>query len=122
MGMYNDLVTELGDAFDNDLADATKIVSFVKTSNVYDPDTMTNIPTEVTTNIRALVNYNTEKGIIDDITSREYVGYLVLDTDRDGYVFEVDQIIRFGTQDTKVVTIKPDPVSATWKLSSRKIG
>ena len=120
--MYNDLVTELGDAFDNDLADATKLVSFIKMTDVYDSDTMTNVQTEVITKIRALVNYNTEKGIIDDVSAREYVGYLVLDTDRKDYVFEVDQIIRFGTQDTKVVTIKPDPVNATWKLSSRKIG
>lgn len=120
MGIKSDILEGLDSALVDELSDVVFTIDFVEYTNVYNESTMVNVKTKTVTKIPAIRLYDTEKALLDDVTTRDYLGYLISDTDRKGFVFKENMVIEDDGNIYKIVTIKPDPSGATWKIRARK--
>jgi len=120
MGVYADIQTELGLAFDTDLSDAVATINFVTYTNVYNETTLQNVLTPTSIAVRAVKELNITGENIDDVTANDVVRYIVLDGERNGVVFAKEMKIVDGTSEYKVSGIRVDPAGATHTITARR--
>ena len=119
MGLYDDLIGDITEAFDGDLADAVKSISIIEFgSPVYNPTTRDNTPTETTYTTRAVVTSLSEEEIKDEPTLKNGVSLLILDSEKKVTEFKVGMKILIGTdlQSYKVKYFNSDPANVTHTL------
>lgn len=118
MGLYDDIQTDIQDAFDTDLNDAYKDFTVTKIlSSVYDPVTGTSADVSDTDNFKAAVIKNEIGDIIDNPEQIQNFTLIVLDSNKP-YDFEIGNLIHYVDtgKDYKVTGLDRDPVLATWVL------
>ena len=122
MGLYDDIQNDLQEAFDDDLEDATRIVKFITITNVYDPVAMTTVQTEVSVDVRVVVESDFESERVDEPTRWNNYKLIILDSDRNGVVFETDMIIEDDTDRYIIRSTDQDPAKASWTIYARRLG
>lgn len=122
MGLYEELQKDIGDAFNSDLADATRILQFITIEDTYDADTMTSSQVETSVDVRAVVESDFESERVDEASRWNHFKLLVLDSDRNGVIFETDMVVKDGTDRYKIRSTDQDPAKATWTIYARRLG
>lgn len=83
MGLYDDLITDITAAFDDDLSDAVKDITIIEFGDpVYDPITGTNTPIETSYPTRGVVTSLSQEDIKDKPTLKNGVSVLILDSEK----------------------------------------
>ena len=121
MGIYSELQEKISNAFDTSLLDATRNVQFINYTSVYDTVTMENALTEISSTLRCVRLRINQGDILDEASFKDTARYLILDQDRDGFEFILEQKVVDGTDEFKIKEIKSDPVGASWTVDCRKL-
>jgi len=122
VGLYTKLQIAIGKAFDTSLADATRILQFIEITDVYDPASMTSTQTETSYNIRAVVEKDLKSEEQDSSSGEDTFNILVLDSDRNGLVFDKDMLVKDESDYYQIISIDSDPAKASWSIKARKKG
>ena len=122
MGLYTKLQIAIGKAFDTSLADATRILQFIEITDVYDSVSMTSAQTETSYNIRAVVEKDLKSEEQDSSSGEDTFNILVLDSDRNGLVFDKDMLVKDESDYYQIISIDSDPAKASWSIKARKKG
>lgn len=125
MGLYNDLQTDLAEAFDDDLADATTLLTIVafEENPTYDPVTGTVTPSETTyTDVRAVPYHDVEGEIMDEHGNKFDTKFLILDSEKKVTAFVLGMKVTYNTDTFRVDGIDTDAAQATHSVFCRKWG
>lgn len=122
MGLYDDLQTDIGNAFDTDLLDAVRDITFITITDIYDDVTMISTQTEVPVIVRGVVTSDFEGERIDVSTLNNNIKILVMDSDKGTLDFYVDMIIEDLGSQYKLRAFNTDPAKASWTIYARRLG
>lgn len=122
MGIYDEIQTELSEAFDSteELNDA--VITFTVTqfgTSTYNPTTGVNTRTENTQSCRGVEILNLTGEHIDEPTISDGIKLLVLDSEKP-FAFDIGMKVVTSNGEFKISAISPDPAYSTWTLSCRK--
>lgn len=123
MGVYSDIQTDIGNAFDTDLEDAVKPIIFVSISETQNVTTGKVTKTGIETPSRAVLTYYKSREISVSQGA-------ILSTDRKVIVLhgELDVVpkdkdeIKYGSEELMISDIKIDPAGAAYILQCRSVG
>lgn len=116
MGLYDELTEEIAAAFDDDLADAVSTFAGVQiVKGNYDPITNSSNDT--------VINYS-GRGVFSDYDYKLVDGESILATDKNLIALQAEVSDIPKVDDTidnifKVISVKSDPVNATWNIQLR---
>ena len=122
MGLYDKIQKGLNKAYEGTLKDATRTLQFITTVDSYDKDTMESTQTETSVDVRSVVEKDTKSEIQDGPDSTGVFNIIVLDSDKNGVVFEKDMKVKDQDDYFKIKTFDTDPAKAAWIIKARKLG
>lgn len=124
MGLYDDLQTDILNAFETDLLDATRTVQVYTTSSVYDINTLQNTNTETEIDVRAVKISDFAGENVDDPSMMDFAEFLVMDADRitANVTFIIDMKLQDGSDQYKITGMNVDPAGASTTLVCRRFG
>ena len=120
MGIRDDIQIELANAFDTDLADATRIIQFISTVDIYNEDTMTNSSIETNIDVRAVKLIDKEGENLDKPSLSNSVKFLVLSNEIGLATYTIGTKIIDGSDQYKIEGNSKDPVEATFEFTCRR--
>ena len=120
MGIRDDIQIELANAFDTDLADATRIIQFISTVDIYNEDTMTNSSIETNIDVRAVKLIDEEGENLDKPSLSNSVKFLVLSNEIGLATYTIGTKIIDGSDQYKIEGNSKDPVEATFEFTCRR--
>jgi len=120
MSLYDDIQSDVAEAFDTDLADAVTTFTFTEFGTpAYDASTGTTVTPETDYEIRGVVIKNIEGEIADESVFKDLVKLLILASEAT-VTFIMDMKVAFGGDSYKIVGISKDPANATFTLDCRR--
>jgi len=113
MGLQTDLLSDINDAFDEDLSDA--VISVIAThislnDTDFDPSTGTNTPTKSTITIRGILSDVTKKDVDELGAISKTSKFLVLDSELIDLSISIGDTINDGIEEYSIYNEKIDPV------------
>jgi len=122
MGLYDDLQTDLTEAWNNDLSDAVVDIEFtILSAPVYDPSTGVSTPTEVVHTMRGIVLINETKEITQEPNRTHDLEIIILDVDKTED-FVIDTKVTYNGGDYKISEYEVDPVTASHTIKCVRWG
>ena len=122
MGLRDEIQTEVGLAFNDDLADAVQTIIVVDNKNsIYNPTTGDYSESGLTYSTRGVMSSYTQLEIRNsggaiDITDNKV---LIL-TNEISVILRTDYLLRIGSLEYRILKIKLDPAKATYTLQVRE--
>lgn len=119
MGLKQDIENDLIDAFNIDLSDAVQSFSYIVVDQTFDPNTNLLVETETSYLSRGVfTNYKRE--IMQDSSILSTDEKLIILQVELAIVPEKNMKIKRDTKEQTIISVKEDPVSATWTLQCRE--
>lgn len=115
MGLRNDIQTDVGVAFDGDLADAVQSLTLIQVTSLYDLLSGENVNTETTVATRGAVTGFTNIEVFNESFQPTDVKILILQNELEA-IPKIDDYIETATTKYKIIIVKQDPAGAHWEL------
>lgn len=127
MGLRDDIMADVKEAFDTDLSDAVKAITFKRGLNLYDANSGdVSVPAEMVSVSRGVVSEYTEldrqrggSSIFDDDLKCLVIVNEVDPTAQIGGALIVGDYAEVDGKTFKIISIRPDEVNATQELQLR---
>ena len=119
MGLREDIQTDIGAAFDGDLADAVKVLTLIKITGTYNDDPGDNTLTEVPFQTRGVLDKYEAIEIFNESVRPTDVKAIILINELDTTP-EIDDYIEYSGIGYKIIRVRSDPADAHWELQCRR--
>jgi len=121
MGLYADLSTDLGEAFDGDLSDAVNIATIYKLDrdiNHFDAATGRFEAQKTSYTVRGI---KLERKIYTSDSEIEPYDFefLVLDADLTNKEISIGDLLEFSGEQSSIVNLELDPISVSWTFKCK---
>ena len=118
MGLKSDIQSALAAAFDSNLSDAVKQLTYTKIESTYNPIIGETIITETTYNTRGVLDKERAVEIFNQSYKPQDTVILILQNELNT-IPDIDDYIEENGNKWKIIAIKNDPADVTWELLCR---